>query len=255
MQLQYFLIFPVFYNPLDGTLGLFLVSCCCCGTGYDQLKPMKLCKSVLPKDIWNAPLQPDLPPVHLSTVNWSGGDQSPVPRELNQELHTLARTATTGWTLHFTSWHYQSLFLPSAKRYCPGPHSREEENTQRIPQTRWKPPSAGSSFIMVYADTYVYGELNYSLVYWWVLCIGGLVCALNFCYLQLSIEQKVILVNAGATNAVIQSVKVSGCHALQASEWIVHMQYQLFCSSKLYTADTEYISLSMKRSPSMCQLC
>ena len=98
--------FRKFYNPLDGTLGILLVSwscCCCCCTGYEQLKSLKLCKSVLPRQ--NAHCNTRLPPVHLSEVA-SGRIWTPVPLELNQEAYILKHCATAHSSVLCTSMHW-----------------------------------------------------------------------------------------------------------------------------------------------------
>ena len=83
-------------NPLDGALRLIYFvccCCCCCCTSFVQLKSLKLCKSVLPKDIKMPTATLTYPPVHLSADAVAGID----PQYLLtfcKELHALARTAT-----------------------------------------------------------------------------------------------------------------------------------------------------------------
>ena len=91
--------FRLFYNTLDGTLGLLLVSwscCCCCWTGYEQLKPLEVMQvRVTQTDIKNATLQHSLTP---STLIISCRWRDSIPRyllKLNQESCALAHGATT----------------------------------------------------------------------------------------------------------------------------------------------------------------
>ena len=62
--------------------------------GYDQLKPLKLRKSVFTRDIKNSKLlNTRLPPVYLSEVQVAGFDPQYL-LNLNQEAYALVHWAT-----------------------------------------------------------------------------------------------------------------------------------------------------------------
>ena len=74
-----------------------------------HFKSLKICRSLCYPKTLKFPLQHSLTPSTLIT-RCGGGDRSPVPLELNQELHALARTATADCSVVVASLNLELIF-------------------------------------------------------------------------------------------------------------------------------------------------